>query len=86
MAKNDALTDHLIQTSLVHICKEEPDDLNNFTKSFADILNFEFCRLYYILQTFLLNYLIKLRLRYISPTATCVEEFFDQLMFLDPQT
>ena len=34
-------TDHLIQTSLVHSCKEEPDDVNNFTKSFAP---FEFYR------------------------------------------
>ena len=30
-------------------CKEEPDDVNNFTKSFAHILNFELYWPYYIL-------------------------------------
>ena len=28
--------------------KDEPDDVNNFTKHFAHILNFEFYCLYYI--------------------------------------
>ena len=40
-----------------YICKEEPDDVNNFTKTFAHILNFEFYRPYYILQIFLFSYL-----------------------------
>ena len=30
-------------------CKEEPEDANNFRKSFGDILNFEFHCPYYIL-------------------------------------
>ena len=31
------------------ICIEEPDDVNNFTKSIAHILNFEFCCPYFVL-------------------------------------
>ena len=37
------------------ICKEGPD-VNNFTKSFAHILNYEFYRLYYIVKIFLVKY------------------------------
>ena len=33
----------------IFFCKEEPDDVNNFTKSFAHILNFELYWPYYIL-------------------------------------
>ena len=40
------------------ICKEGPDDVNNFTKTFAHILNFDFYRLYYIVKMFLINYSI----------------------------
>ena len=32
----------------LHKKKDEPDDVNNFTKHFAHILNFEFYCLYYI--------------------------------------
>ena len=31
------------------VCKERPN-VNNFTKSFAHILNYEFYRLYYIVK------------------------------------
>ena len=54
MAKNQALTDHLIQDSLGHTCNEEPNDVNIFTKKFAHILNFGFYSSNYLLQTFFL--------------------------------
>ena len=36
------------------ICKEGPD-INNFTKNFAHILNYEFYRQYYIVKIFLVK-------------------------------
>ena len=40
------------------ICKKEPHDVNNFSKSFTHILNFQFYRPYYILKIFLFSYSI----------------------------
>ena len=40
------------------IFKEGPDDVSNFTKSFAHILNYEFYRLYYIVKIVLAKYSI----------------------------
>ena len=56
--KNHALTNHLVQRSCFLICKDGPDDVDNFTKIFTHILKFAFYGLYYILKIFLINYSI----------------------------
>ena len=57
------------------ICKEGPD-VNDFTKSFAPILNYEFYRLYYIVNIFLVKY----QCLDTFHQTNYIEEFLDRLI------
>ena len=53
---NESFSNWLFNTGF--FIKEGPDDVNNFTKRFAHILNYEFYRLYYIVKIVLVKYSI----------------------------
>ena len=68
-----------------HFWKEESDYVNIFTKSFAHILNYEFYRLYSILEIVLISYSINAWLHFTNNNLH-IEEFFDRPIFLNPHT